>query len=172
MLAPSGNNRSHWKEEQCLAQPESFVAEESDLEKTESATPRRLQKAREEGQIARSRELSTFALLAAGFFGVWGMSDSIGEHLQAMLRAAFTFDHAGAFETHRMMIGAGAASREGLYALLPILAVTGAAALLAPMAPGGWLVTSASGRRKNCSFKASIRSKILPDRISSTRRTV
>ncbi|ALE56242.1 flagellar biosynthesis protein FlhB [Paraburkholderia sp. RL17-368-BIF-A] len=118
------------------------MAEESDLEKTESATPRRLQKAREEGQIARSRELSTFALLAAGFFGVWGMSDSIGEHLQAMLRAAFTFDHAGAFETHRMMIGAGAASREGLYALLPILAVTGAAALLAPMALGGWQLST------------------------------
>ena len=118
------------------------MAEESDLEKTESATPRRLQKAREEGQIARSRELSTFALLAAGFFGVWGMSDSISEHLQAMLRAAFTFDHAGAFETHRMMIGAGAASREGLYALLPILAVTGAAALLAPMALGGWQLST------------------------------
>ena len=42
----------------------------------------------------------------------------------------FTFDHASVFETRRMMIGAGAASREGLYALLPILAFTGAAALL------------------------------------------
>ncbi|MFM0467419.1 flagellar biosynthesis protein FlhB [Paraburkholderia strydomiana] len=118
------------------------MAEESDLEKTESATPRRLQKAREEGQIVRSRELSTFALLAAGFFGVGGMSGSIGEHLQGMLRAAFTFDHASAFETRRMLIGAGAASREGLAALLPILAVTGAAALLAPMALGGWQLSA------------------------------
>ncbi len=118
------------------------MAEDSDLEKTESATPRRLQKAREEGQIVRSRELSTFALLAAGFFGVWGMSGSMGEHLQGMLRAAFTFDHASVFETRRMMIGAGAASREGLYALLPVLAFTGAAALLAPMALGGWQLSS------------------------------
>ncbi|CAE6854788.1 flagellar biosynthesis protein FlhB [Paraburkholderia domus] len=118
------------------------MAEDSDLEKTESATPRRLQKAREEGQIVRSRELSTFALLAAGFFGVWGMSGSIGEHLQGMLRSAFTFDHATVFETRRMMIGAGAASREGLYTLLPILAFTGAAALLAPMALGGWQLSS------------------------------
>ncbi|MGB8422527.1 flagellar biosynthesis protein FlhB [Paraburkholderia sp.] len=118
------------------------MAEDSDLEKTESATPRRLQKAREEGQIVRSRELSTFALLAAGFFGVWGMSGSIGEHLQGMLRAAFTFDHASVFETRRMMIGAGAASLEGLYALLPVLAFTGAAALLAPMALGGWQLSS------------------------------
>ncbi|CAE6758140.1 flagellar biosynthesis protein FlhB [Paraburkholderia nemoris] len=118
------------------------MAEDSDLEKTESATPRRLQKAREEGQIVRSRELSTFALLAAGFFGVWGMSDSIGEHLQGMLRASFTFDHATVFETRRMLIGAGAAGREGLYALLPVLAFTGAAALLAPMALGGWQLSS------------------------------
>ncbi|RKF41708.1 flagellar biosynthesis protein FlhB [Paraburkholderia fungorum] len=118
------------------------MAEDSDLEKTESATPRRLQKAREEGQIVRSRELSTFALLAAGFFGAWGMSSHIGEHLQAMLRASFTFDHATVFETRRMMIGAGAASREGLSALLPILAFTGAAALLAPMALGGWQFSS------------------------------
>ncbi|MFM0209035.1 flagellar biosynthesis protein FlhB [Paraburkholderia sediminicola] len=118
------------------------MAEDSDLEKTESATPRRLQKAREEGQIVRSRELSTFALLAAGFFGVWGMSGSMGERLQGMLRAAFTFDHASVFETRRMMIGAGAASREGLYVLLPVLAFTGAAALLAPMALGGWQLSS------------------------------
>ena len=89
----------------------------------------------------RSRELSTFALLAAGFFGVWGMSGNIGEHLQNMLRASLTFNHASAFDTSRMLIGAGAASREGLYALLPILGMTGLAALLAPMALGGWLLS-------------------------------
>ncbi|KXU89640.1 flagellar biosynthetic protein FlhB [Paraburkholderia monticola] len=118
------------------------MAEDSDLEKTESATPRRLAKAREEGQIVRSRELSTFALLAAGFYGVWGMSGSIGDHLQNMLRASLTFNHASTFDTSRMLIGAGAASREGLYALLPILAFTGLAALLAPMALGGWLLST------------------------------
>ncbi|WP_144143700.1 flagellar biosynthesis protein FlhB [Paraburkholderia sp. BCC1884] len=117
------------------------MAEDSDLEKTESATPRRLQKAREEGQIARSRELSTFALLAAGFFGVWGMSGSIGEHLQGMLRTSLTFDHS-ALETRRMLIGAGVASREGFYTLLPILVFTGLAALLAPLALGGWLLSA------------------------------
>jgi flagellar biosynthetic protein FlhB len=118
------------------------VAEDSDLEKTESATPRRLQKAREEGQIVRSRELSTFALLAAGFYGAWGMSSSIGEHLQNMLRASLTFDHASSFQTSRMLIGAGAAGREGLYALLPVLGFTGFAALLAPLALGGWQLSA------------------------------
>ena len=58
------------------------MAEDSDLEKTESATPRRLEKAREEGQIVRSRELVSFALLSAGFYGVWAMSSHIGDHLE------------------------------------------------------------------------------------------
>ena len=118
------------------------MAEDSDLEKTESATPKRLEKAREEGQVARSRELATFALLSAGFLGAWGMSATIGGHLQAMLRGAFTFGHADAFDTSRMLAGAGVAAREGLLALLPVLALTGVAALLAPMALGGWLLSS------------------------------
>lgn len=47
------------------------MADESDLEKTEAASPRRLEKAREEGQIARSRELGTFMMLAAGVAAIW-----------------------------------------------------------------------------------------------------
>ena len=118
------------------------MAEDSDLEKTESATPRRLEKAREEGQVARSRELASFALLAAGFFGVWGLSGSIGVHLQTMLRGAFTFNHASIVDTNRMLIGAAAAGREGILAIMPVLALTGVAALAAPMAIGGWLLTA------------------------------
>ncbi|PMS37791.1 flagellar biosynthetic protein FlhB [Trinickia symbiotica] len=118
------------------------MAEDSDLEKTESATPRRLEKAREEGQVARSRELASFALLSAGFFGVWALSGPIGLHLQAMMRGAFTFNHAYVVDTNRMLIGAGTASREGVIAVAPVLALTALAALLAPMALGGWLLSS------------------------------
>jgi flagellar biosynthetic protein FlhB len=117
------------------------VAQDSDLDKTEAATPRRLEKARSEGQVARSRELATFALLAAGFFGVWGMSGPIGMHLQHMLRGAFTFNHAMLVDPNRMLIGAGNAGREGFMAVLPILALTGLAAVAAPMALGGWLLS-------------------------------
>nr|WP_249175006.1 flagellar biosynthesis protein FlhB [Burkholderia ambifaria] len=117
------------------------VADESDLDRTEAATPRRREKAREEGQVARSRELASFALLAAGFYGAWLLAAPSGAHLQAMLRGAFAFDRATAFDTHRMLSAAGSASIEGLAALLPILALTGLAALLAPMALGGWLIS-------------------------------
>jgi flagellar biosynthetic protein FlhB len=117
------------------------VAGDSDLEKTESATPRRLEKAREEGQIVRSRELVSFALLSAGFYGVWGMAGSIGDHLGLMVRGAMMFNHATVFDTNRMLTGAAVAGREGLYALLPVLALTGLAALLSPLALGGWHVS-------------------------------
>ncbi len=118
------------------------MAQESDLEKTESATPRRIEKAREEGQVARSRELVSFALLSAGFYGTWLLAEPIGSHLQAMLRGAFLFDHASVLDTRQMLIGAGNAGLEGFYALLPILALTGAAALFSPMALGGALLSS------------------------------
>jgi len=57
------------------------------------------------------------------------------------MRAALTFDHATLKDTNRMLIGAAGAGREGLMAVLPVLALTGLAALAAPMALGGWLLS-------------------------------
>ena len=42
------------------------MAEDSDLEKTEDPSPRRLEQAREEGQVPQSRELSTFLVTMTG----------------------------------------------------------------------------------------------------------
>jgi flagellar biosynthesis protein FlhB len=118
------------------------VADESDVEKTESATPKRLEKAREEGQVARSRELTSFALLSAGFFGVWGLSNPISLHMQSVMRGALTFNHATIVDPRQMLIGASSAGREAGMALFPVLALTGLAALVAPVALGGWLLST------------------------------
>ena len=50
------------------------MAEESDLEKTEEPSSKRLEKARTEGDVPRSRELSTFLILitSAGGFVMFG----------------------------------------------------------------------------------------------------
>ncbi|TAM03235.1 MAG: flagellar biosynthetic protein FlhB, partial [Pusillimonas sp.] len=68
------------------------MAEDSDLEKTESATPRRLEKAREEGQIVRSRELNTFMLLAAGVAALWFSGEHLFQTLSGVLRSGLWFD--------------------------------------------------------------------------------
>jgi len=67
------------------------LAEDSDLEKTESASPRRLEKAREEGDVPRSRELATFAVLAAAALGLWTSGEAIVNQLKHLLRQSLSF---------------------------------------------------------------------------------
>jgi flagellar biosynthetic protein FlhB len=57
------------------------MSEESDLEKTEEASERRLEKAREDGDVARSRELvTTLVILGTGISGpVAHVGDSLGK---------------------------------------------------------------------------------------------
>lgn len=70
------------------------MAEESDLEKTEPASPQRLEKAREQGDVARSRELATFVLLGTAVAGLWLTADSLGATLRGALAQGLHFDRA------------------------------------------------------------------------------
>ena len=118
------------------------MAEDSDLEKTEPATPRRLEKAREEGQVARSRELSTFALLVAGFGMVYANAGEIADHLKVGMRDAFTFDRSFVLAPDRMMPKAMGIISHGATAVAPVIGALYLAAILSPLALGGWLLTT------------------------------
>lgn len=118
------------------------MAEESDLEKTEPATPRRLEKAREEGQVARSRELSTFALLVAGFGTVYANAGNIADHLKVAMREAFTFDRSFVLAQDRMLPKAFEIVVHGASSVAPVIGALYLAAILGPMALGGWLLTT------------------------------
>jgi flagellar biosynthesis protein FlhB len=120
------------------------MAEESDLEKSEPASPARLEKAREEGQVARSRELVTFVMLATGMGALWTMSAMMGEHFSSALRNGLQFERASAFDASHMMVQAGTAVLHALQALMPLLAMMLVAALVAPMMLGGWLFSTKS----------------------------
>lgn len=120
------------------------MAEESDLEKTEPASPGRLEKAREEGQVARSRELVTFVMLVTGIGGLWAMGEMIGGHFGSALRNGLQFERASAFDASHMMVQAGTAVLHALQALMPLLAMMLVAALVAPMMLGGWLLSTKS----------------------------
>ena|SRR5690606_41575898 len=96
------------------------MADESDLEKTEAATPRRLEKAREEGQVARSRELNTFMLLAAGVAGLWFSGAHLYETLTDILRASLWFDPRVARDTQVMTTLAIEEAFQALRSLMPV----------------------------------------------------
>lgn len=120
------------------------MAQESDLEKTEPGSPRRLEKAREEGQVARSRELTTFVLLVTGIGGLWLTALPMSEHLGRALQHGLQFERAAAFDTAHMLAQAGLVWIEALQAILPLLCMLLAAALAAPLMLGGWLFSIAS----------------------------
>lgn len=120
------------------------MAEESDLEKTEAASPRRLEKAREEGQVVRSRELATFVMLIAGVTGLWTLGGHLGSSLNQVMQGALRFEPATAFDTSRMLSRFSMMVWDSLLAFLPLLFLFGVAALAAPLLLGGWVFSGNS----------------------------
>ena len=120
------------------------MADDSDTEKTEPPTTRRLEKAREDGQVARSRELSTFLLLVTALAGLWGLSGWIGAGLARIMHTSFSFDASLAFDTSRMMARLGDLAQQTLIALAPLGLALTIVALIAPMLMGGWLFSGKS----------------------------
>ncbi len=118
------------------------MAEESDLEKTEPASPRRLEKAREEGNVARSRELVTFVLLGTAVAGLWALSGPLGRHFQASFSHGLRFERAAAFDTSFMLTQAGLLATQALIATAPLMGMLVLAALVAPLMLGGWLFST------------------------------
>ncbi|MBK1618385.1 flagellar biosynthesis protein FlhB [Lamprobacter modestohalophilus] len=116
----------------------------NDQEKTEEATPRRLEKAREEGQVARSRELSTFMLLMVGVGSFWAGGAMIYDQLGLIMEQAFLFERREAFEVLPMLVKATDLVERSLYVMLPIFLMLTLAALVAPVLLGGWLVSAKS----------------------------
>jgi flagellar biosynthesis protein FlhB len=116
------------------------MAEESSSEdKTEDATPRRLEKAKEEGQIPRSRELTTSLVLLAGVVGLWVFGSHMTRQVVDILRFNFSVPREVLFDPQLMIRYVTQSFFEGLWMLLPFMGVMVLAALVAPIMLGGWL---------------------------------
>lgn len=120
------------------------MAEDSDLEKTESATPRRLEKAREEGQVARSRELNTFMLLAGGIAGLWFMGGELYRTLTGLIRTGMWFDLRIPKDTAVMTAQAASSAWNALLVLLPIFGLLVVLAIFSSVSLGGLLFSTKS----------------------------
>ena len=66
------------------------MAEESFQEKTEQATPKRRDDARKKGQVARSAELSSVAILMMGLLALWGLGGYMYDRLSGLMIEVFT----------------------------------------------------------------------------------
>ncbi len=115
------------------------MAEDSDLEKTEQPSQRRLDQARENGQVARSRELSTFAVLLAGGGTLWFMGASLTQHMVKLLRDGLTLNRDMAFNASLMIPRLYELSLDMLITFAPLLLAVLLAAALSPLLLNGWL---------------------------------
>jgi len=120
------------------------MAEDSDLERTEPASGRRLEQARTEGQVPQSRELSTTLVLISGTAALWMFGSPLATHLLSIVERGLTVDRRAAFDTEKLphfflsMLG------DGLLALAPLFLVLMVAALAPPFLMGGFNFSSKS----------------------------
>ena len=117
------------------------MAEEDDngQEKTEEASSRKLEKAREEGQIPRSRDLTTTAILLLGTIGLLVFGQYMGGKLMDVTRYNFTIPRDAIFDPQTMIAYLSASMFDGLLSLLPLFGMLLIASIVGPIALGGWL---------------------------------
>ncbi|ABO23248.1 flagellar biosynthesis protein FlhB [Shewanella loihica] len=71
-------------------------------EKTEEATPRRREQAREKGQVARSKELGTSAVLMSAAVGFAVIGPSLGQSLMSVMTKLFTMSRQEIYDTNSL----------------------------------------------------------------------
>jgi len=113
-------------------------------EKTEEATPRKLDKAKEDGQAPRSKELTTTAVLLVGSLGLLWFGGFLCEVIMQSAKASFSFPREAAFDPAFMFSFLGRSLYDALLGMAPLFLVLLIAAIAGPIALGGWLFSSKS----------------------------
>ena len=115
------------------------MAEESDLEKTEEPTGRRIEQAREKGQVPHSRELGTFLVLIVAGAAFWMMGSWFFQRSLVIARKGFTIESRYMREPDLMLVRLGELSSDALYAFSPLLGLLLLAAVLPPFFLNAWV---------------------------------
>ncbi len=111
-----------------------MAEEQQGQEKTEEATPRKLQKAREEGQVARSRELNSVAIVTFGACAAIFVAPNLSQAMLDLTERLFT---TAADSQLQMTTVLGEAALDSIWAALPFCVVMFAAGVFSSIGVGG-----------------------------------
>lgn len=111
---------------------------DTDQERTEQPTGRRLEEARKEGRVPRSPDLSAAAVLLIAGTGLRMFGPGIGASLAGVMRSGLELSAAQIFDPQLALATAGNEVLHALTACAPLFGLTIVAALAAPLALGGW----------------------------------
>ncbi|MBP6599296.1 MAG: EscU/YscU/HrcU family type III secretion system export apparatus switch protein [Giesbergeria sp.] len=115
---------------------------ESSQDKDLPASERKLQKARTDGQAARSRDLSHLAILGTGAVCMYALAPDLFEHLELAMSQALRFDAAAVHTTDSMLRRLQAMLAIGLMASAVFSLMTASAALISAVGAGGWVFSA------------------------------
>jgi flagellar biosynthetic protein FlhB len=118
------------------------MAEDSDLEKTEPASQKKIDKAREDGDIPRSKELATCGVLFFTGLFIMMTGESLSGALQNALKTGLSFDRSAAFDTSVLIMRLSNIIGDLLIAFLPLAAFIIIVMVGAPIFVGGWVFSA------------------------------
>ena len=112
---------------------------ESGADKSEEPTSKRLEESRKKGQIARSKELNTLAVVLGGTGGLLAFGGAIGQGMMALMQGSFDLSREVLMDERYMALYLLSSGKLALDAVTPLLMVLLIAALAGPISLGGWL---------------------------------
>ncbi len=110
---------------------------ESGQEKTEEPTPKKLQKAKDKGQIARSRELTTLLMMMASSGGLIVFGSRMIQEMMTLLEEGLTIERKIIFSDQASLTLFLEAIFNGLLMLAPLFILLFVVALFSPVLLGG-----------------------------------
>ncbi len=111
---------------------------ENEQERTERATPKRLEEARKKGQVPRSADLSMAAVCIAAATAIYTLGRMATGQFAGFMHDSLSLTPAQAMSSDAIWPSLMNAGSRALWMILPILGATFVAALAAPLAIGGW----------------------------------
>jgi len=114
------------------------MADDNGSDRNLPASQRKLQKAREEGQVARSRDLGHFAAIAGGGALLAAASPKLTAWLQELVADGLRFDHATSSSPELILQRLGALTGKMMLVVVPFGIAMILVALAASMLIGGW----------------------------------
>jgi flagellar biosynthetic protein FlhB len=124
------------------------VSESSSQERTEEPTARRLRKARDEGQVARSTEAPAAAVVIGALLVMLLSGSWMVERLTQHFASGFTFDRKTLDQPLLMLTSFGDQLINGFLVVMPVMGITVVLAIVASGLTGGFLFSAAAAAPK------------------------
>lgn len=124
------------------------MAESDGQERTEEATPRRLQQAREKGQVARSKELASVSVLVVGAVSLMMFGESLAQGLYTAMGRLFNLNREEIYDFPKLLDIASGAAVNLVLPLLMVLVTLFVAALVGAAGVGGLNFSAEAARPK------------------------